>query len=351
MKPHPKILIVGQGLAGTLIANLLTQRNIDYHVIDNNHKSASTKIAAGLINPITGRRYIKSWIIDDLLPEAIRQYEYFEKLLGVKLVYQRNILRTLRSPKQINLWNDASARPGYDGYIESSPNGESYERLTKNKCKFAEVKKSYQINIALLIELFQNWLVQNERLTIDKFDYDKLEVTENTVLYNDRAYDYVFFCQGHVALDNPYFGKNGFQLAKGEALMLAFDDFKAQKILRDEIFFAPNHNNEFWCGGGYLWTFDNEQPTESWKEEWLSKIEHITDLKFKIVEHKAGIRPCVLDRKPMIGKHPKYARLVLFNGLGTKGTSLGPYFANHLLSHIFDNADLMPEVNWQRYLK
>ena len=68
------VLIVGQGIAGTVLSYKLSQRNISHKVLDNNHQSAATHAAAGLINPITGRNYVKSWMIDDLLPEACLLY-------------------------------------------------------------------------------------------------------------------------------------------------------------------------------------------------------------------------------------------------------------------------------------
>ena len=132
MNREKKILIVGQGLAGTLLSQQLYKRGIEFHFIDNAHQAASTKVAAGLINPITGRRYIKSWLIDELLPEALEQYQAFEKLLGIQIVYQKNILRTLRNPKQINLWDDASTRPGYTSYMEEHPDAENFEKFVSD---------------------------------------------------------------------------------------------------------------------------------------------------------------------------------------------------------------------------
>jgi len=345
-----KILIVGQGLAGTLLAHQLYKRDLNFHVIDNSHFASSTKVAAGLINPITGRRYIKSWLIDSLLPEAISQYRELEKLLDIKIVYQKNILRTLRNPKQINLWDGASTRPGYNSYIEDKSDPENYVDFLNKPSKFAEVRKAYRINISLLIEKYQTWLLNKSMIRFGVFNFDDLKFHGDSVEYDNSEYSSVMFCQGHVSVSNPFFKDLGFQLAKGEVLTLKFDGFNSQKILRDDIFFAPDHLGSFWCGGGYYWKFQNDQPTKQWKDEWEEKIKSITDHPYDIIEHRAAIRPCVLDRKPLLGRHDKHENLVLFNGLGTKGTSLGPYFAKHLVEYLFDKVNLMPEVDWKRYI-
>lgn len=351
MKEEKKILIVGQGLAGTLLSQQLYKREIAFEIIDNSHDAASTKVAAGLINPITGRRYIKSWLIDELLPEAIEQYKDFENLLDIKIVYPKNILRTLRNPKQINSWDDASTRPGYTSFIEEKADAENFNDFVKEPCKFAEVKKSYKINISLLIESYQKWLLDKGLLNLDIFNFEDLQIEGSEIVYNGANYSAVIFCQGHKSVDNPYFKDMGFQLAKGQVLTLKFDNFTSEKILRDDIFFASDHKGHFWCGGGYYWTFDDDKPTQEWREEWEAKVKSITNREYDVVEHTAAIRPCVLDRKPLMGRHPEFNNLILFNGLGTKGTSLGPYFAKHLVEHLFDGKELMPEVNWLRYNK
>lgn len=350
MEKKVKILVVGQGLAGTLLSNQLFKNNIDFHVIDNNHFEASTKIAAGLINPITGRRYVKSWMIDELLPNAIATYDAFEKLLNINIVNRQNILRTLRTAKQINMWDEVSMRPGYEAYVEQDSDPEEYASIVKDVMRFGEIKASYRIDIALLISAYKTWLLSQGLLTEDIFDYNAISYTGNEACYKGETYSRIIFCEGHGAQQNPYFNKLGFQMAKGEVLMLKIDNFNPKKILRDEIFMVPNNSGLFWSGGGYKWDFTTGGITEEWKNEWLKKISKMTDIPFKIELHKAGIRPCVLDRKPLLGTHPEFEQIVIFNGLGTKGTSLGPYFAEHLYNHLFQGEQLLDEVNCRRYL-
>ena len=76
-------IIVVQGIAGTLLTHLLIKKGKKVFVIDNGHKSSSTKIAAGLMNPITGRRYVKSWKYQELYDFAIKTYKEFDELLNM----------------------------------------------------------------------------------------------------------------------------------------------------------------------------------------------------------------------------------------------------------------------------
>lgn len=344
-------LIVGQGLAGTLLSYFFRKNNISHDVIDNNHKSASTKVAAGLINPITGRKYVKSWRIDELLPFAQNTYREMEQLLGVQLIYKNNILRTLKSPTQINDWDVSSSRLSNSHYIQDDPNGRDYVGFLKEECKFGEIKNSMRVDISLLIKEYKNHLQIHNQYIESQFDYASISFQNGKTVYKFKEYNAIIFCEGHQATNNPYFKDLGFQLAKGQALSLYFPNFHADKILRDDIFFSPIGQNTFWSGGGYQWSFNDEEPTDEWFNEWKEKIENITDQTYEVKDFKAGIRPCVKDRKPLLGRHPIEKKLFIFNGLGTKGTSLGPFFANQMFQFMFENEEIDQEVDIKRYTK
>ena len=73
------ILIVGQGLAGSLLALELEKRKKNVMIIDNNPSVSSSKVAAGLYNPITGSKMIKTWLADELFPNLSKYYQDLEK--------------------------------------------------------------------------------------------------------------------------------------------------------------------------------------------------------------------------------------------------------------------------------
>ena len=89
-------LIIGQGIAGTMIAFFAKKAGKKILVIDQSRPHSSSKIAAGLMNPITGRKFVKSWKIDDLLPFAIQTYQEFTELLGEPFFEQKTSSEHLR---------------------------------------------------------------------------------------------------------------------------------------------------------------------------------------------------------------------------------------------------------------
>ena len=59
----------------------------------------------------------------------------------------------------------------------------------------------------------------------------------------------------------------------------------------------------------------------------------------------------MVDRRPVIGCHPEEDRVAIFNGLGTKGVSLAPYFSDLFAQHLVENRQLCSEVDVRRFFK
>jgi 2-polyprenyl-6-methoxyphenol hydroxylase-like FAD-dependent oxidoreductase len=69
------VIIVGQGLTGTWLSWWLNKAGLSFKIIDQTNKDSSSMRAAGLINPVTGRRLVNTWMIDELMPFALNAYK------------------------------------------------------------------------------------------------------------------------------------------------------------------------------------------------------------------------------------------------------------------------------------
>lgn len=344
------LLIVGQGLAGTVLCSYLLKNNFRFKVVDNNHYAAATHAAAGLINPVTGRGYVKSWMIEELLPEARSCYAGLSELLGIDLIHYPCIYRSIHLPAQINKWNASTSRDGYETYVEALKSQSPYSGLIKAPLKFGLIRQAMQVNISDMISQFRTYLESRQLLISEAFEHEAVKINEICVNYMDQDYSAIIFCEGWQALHNPWFNDLPFQPAKGEALVIEIDNLETADILRDEIFIAPLKEKICWSGGSYIWDFEDHLPTEQWKKEWLDKLQGLLNTPFKIIKHLAGIRPSVKGRRPLIGQHPVLDRLYIFNGMGTKGTSLAPFWARHFVEdHLMKGTPVDDAVNINRF--
>lgn len=347
-KKKVDFIIVGQGLAGSLLSFLLLQRNQSIQIFDNNHQGASSKVAAGLMNPITGRRFVKSWMIDDLFPFAVKTYRAIEKELGIVVYKEREILRALFNIKEENTWDERSVIDSYEPYMNSDPNKNGVEAMFKAPSSWGGIPKAGQIDVPLLIQTFQAHFRKKGILGHESFDYNDLTFDEHGVQYKSVQAKKIIFCEGHQARFNPWFSSLPFVPSKGEMLQISLPHHTLNKVVKHKSYIAPLSDETYWVGSTYEWEDLSEKPNEKGKILLLNSLEKMMAIPFKVVNQLAAIRPTVKDRRPFIGAHPDHQTILIFNGLGTKGTSLGPYWANEFCKHILEGKPLAKEVDIAR---
>src|SRR5215216_4051699 len=83
-------IIIGQGICGTFLSWNLLKAGKKILVIDESQQFSSSKVASGIINPVTGRRVVTTWMIDKLLPFAWNAYTAFGDDIGEMVIEQKN---------------------------------------------------------------------------------------------------------------------------------------------------------------------------------------------------------------------------------------------------------------------
>ncbi len=349
-KQAQTFLIVGQGIAGTLLAYFLRKAGQQVFVVDDHHRSSSSKAAAGIINPITGRKYVKSWRVDELLPLAKQTYEALEQLLCIKCYHERNVIRTMANAKELNDWSLRTLESGYSKYISEEVDLGNYKNKTTPAFGYGEVQHGAQVDLPMLIEHFQEFLKSKNQLFEEAFDFEHLVIEEKNIRYKHLLADKIIFCEGAKAKENPYFNYLPFQGDKGEALIVRIPDAGFEKMLKQQIFIVPlGKENLYWIGTTYERSFSDDLPSEKGLQYLNGQLQHLLKIPFEIVQHLAAVRPTVRDRRPFVGLHPEFPQLGIFNGLGTKGASLGPFWAWHFADFLVNGTVLDGEVDIRRF--
>jgi glycine oxidase len=322
-------LIIGQGLAGTLLAYELMQQGFDVQVIDNQHFEAATAVAGGLINPITGRRIVKTEQIDELLPQAKATYQALEKYLDIQLWQELNVLWSLSTIKEENDWYVRASQVGIKDYVVAEPDLKDILTKVKNITSFGKVRHAAQVNISLLISAFAKKLLSENRLLLENFDFDALSIDTDKIIYKNIEAKKIIFCEGHRGRFNPLFRGQNFAVAKGEALIIKAEDLPKDSILKNNITICPLPDGTFWAGSNYEWNPNDCEPTESIRNEFEAHLNDFLNVPYQVLEHNAAIRPTMKNRQILTIVHSDFPNVAMFNGLGTKGTSLAPYWAKH----------------------
>jgi glycine/D-amino acid oxidase-like deaminating enzyme len=348
MKQNKPFLIVGGGIAGITLAHELSIRNIDFFVLDSgiNH---SSRIAAGIINPVVFRRMALSWRIEELLPTAISFYQALEKEFACSLIHKIPIRRAFAHQQELDLWLKKISEESHSKYLKEI-NADDLENVTiRHSYGTGIVKESYWIDTKLLIDKYHQKLQMEGKLLHETFDYAQMNI--ESCLYKNVPYEKIIFAQGYHGLENPFFSYLPLQATKGELLTIKNENLSQDESYNYKCFVLPIGNNEFKVGATYAWNSPNVELSKEAKEELFQHYSNLIKSEGKIINHEAGVRPTVLDRRPLVGEHPSLKNLFIFNGLGAKGYLISPKLAQEFVSFMVDETELDKEIDIKRYQK
>lgn len=343
-------IIVGQGIAGSVLSLSLMAADYNVLVIDAPNLSSSSKIAAGIWNPIVFKRLTKSWLADDLIPELQSFYSFWGEELNTALIHQRSIIKAFTEEQEKNLW----IKKATDGNLFLD--NQVYEDLSIDEANtiksYSKVLHAGNLDVAHFIAHVKIYLKNKQSYLEEEFDYNTLQISTNEILYKNIKASNIIFCDGHLITQNPYFNWIPMKPAKGEILTIYCEALKLkQDIFNKGFFIMPLGNDLYKVGATYEWEALNDIPTEKGKAELEKKLNTIISSPYQIISHDAGIRPSTIDRRPVVGAHPDFKNAFVFNGMGTKAVMLAPYFAKQLVSNIKNNTPIDSEVNPNRFRK
>lgn len=342
-------IIVGHGLAACALMHSFKKHGISFTAIGEGSLSSCSRIAGGIWNPVVFKRATKSWLADELIPELLEFYGECESLFGEKILTQRPILKPFTEDQEKKLWLKKS-RTGLEDFLDEciveNPGAELEHCRINNG--YGVVKQSGSLNLALFIDLSLRYF--SDHVVNAIFDHDQLQVSGDGIIYKDVSARNIVFCEGTLVKNNPYFKWVPLKPAKGEILTLDIPGLKFRDLVFNKNGFLMDTGvSTYRCGATYEWQQLDEMPTEKGLKELEAKLHEMIDCDYRIIKHEAGVRPSSADRRPLIGSHPVNNRLYIFNGLGTKGVMLAPYFAKKFVFFYLQKEALHPAVDLARF--
>lgn len=342
-------LLIGQGLSGTFLSWELQKAGKSFIVIDEYHPYTASQTASGIINPVTGRRIVKTWMIDELMPYAWNAYKTLGNGLGINCIAEKSILDCFATPQMRLAFFDRYEKD--QQYLSVPTDENAWLPYYHYEFGYGNIQPCYWIDLQLLLSSHRKNLAANQQLRDTYFELSELVIMSNHIQYQDITAGKIIFCDGVSGFSNPYFKALPFGANKGEVLLVEIPDLPDTHIFKKGYSLVPWQKNIFWLGSTYLWEFEDRQPSPGFyqfAQNWLTQT---VKLPFKIITHMAAIRPATLERRPFVGLHPIHNSVGIFNGMGTKGCSLAPYFANQFVEHLQNGTEILPEANVQRFTK
>ena len=341
-------IIVGQGIAGSLLAHFLIRQDRKVLVYDDVDQPQASGAAAGIYNPFTGRKLVKTWMADTLFPYLQSYYKALEKELGIKILYELPMYRPFLSIDEQNEWGTKLYDNRFSPYIDSILSPQNSLAHVVNPLGGLMLKQCGYVDTLALVQAIRTLLMEASALAHERFNPLEIQVLDDKVSYQSHEAQRIIFCEGPWIGGNQFFEWLPMRPVKGELLEIELEQ-PLDIIINRGVFVLPYHGK--YCKVGA--TFDNRninwQTTEVAKQQLKQRLERLLRMPYKITKQIAGVRPASMDRRPLIGLHPEFEPLAVFNGLGTKGVSLAPYLIRQFYEFLEHGEPLNPEVTISRY--
>lgn len=323
------IRIIGQGLAGSLLAWECERRGLPFHLIDAGHGRAASRVGAGIINPITGQRVVKSWRVDELLPIAKRCYAELESAIGRRVMDPIRVRRIFRDDRE-----RAVAREKFSA-------GELAPFVREIDDEGFWIASALRVDTAALITgLRERWRATG-RLEERQVEFAEFAAGDTPTIW----------CVGAGELAAERFRFVGFRPAKGEILCVRCERLEPGVVVNDGHWLLPVGEHEARVGATFDRVSVDLQPSTAARELLTASAERLAKQAVEVLGQEVGVRVTTPDKHPTIGWHPGLTGVGLVNGLGSKSALLTPWLAQQWADHLAGGGDFDAAVDVRRFWK
>ncbi|MFM7079143.1 MAG: NAD(P)/FAD-dependent oxidoreductase [Bacteroidota bacterium] len=344
-----RILVVGYGFAGASIAHFLRLLDADVSVINHSEYDlrSSTNVSAGLIVPLSGRRKAPVFCGAETIPYAWKHYSELQNKSSLNIISDYNVIELIHDFREYNDWYGKSSDNKSSEWFEIESNGiNPFIKSTGHG--YIKYNNAGCISPLNLIKAYKQ--LNNQIKYIDEnLDYQLIEISNDAVVYEMEKYDLVVFAEGHRCTTNPFWSYLPFMPVKGEIIDFYSTELDLNFIINGDLYVIPMGNGFYRAGATYSWDDIDEFPSNEGLAQLKDKLDKLICCNYEVVKHLAAIRPAIKDRRPVIGQHPEFENIWIFNGLGTKGALYSPYFGKQLAEAIVQGKPLDKEVDVSRF--
>lgn len=344
--PSPT-LIIGQGLAGTALAWRLWERGQPFLIVDRDEPLTSSKVAAGLITPVTGMRLTVSWRYLMFYREALPFYRACGRRLNQRFLFPRGYVRMLKNDQEIAKWQKRRLAPDLQPFLHRQTPALDTAVIREPEHAFQQRHAAYLDTNAYLLasrrffESLNSW---------DNADVKASEVHDDAdgVAWNGRRFSHVIWAQGWGAQQHPLLHWVPFQSALGTILTVKADLQGEKRILNRSCWLLPRNDGTLRAGSTYEWKFtDPSTPSAEQVQALGASLRTLLHCPAQIIATQSAVRPIIKNRQALMGTHPGHPRVAFLNGLGSKGSLRAPWLARHLVEHLLDGRPLESDFDLQ----
>lgn len=340
-------IVVGGGLAGMAFTETAWREGMSVVVFDTGLRNAS-RVASGLYNPVVLKRLTAVSNAEAYLDVMESFYGRLQDRFEQTFFRPTPLWRKFSSIEEQNNWFAAADSHKLSPFLNTNLVYDKVDGIG-SPFDYGLVNRTGWLDTRVLLDGFWQNVPAGSHYHIEPFIHSELSWDKEFVHYQNIRARHIVFAEGTALAANPFFNHLPLQGTKGELVYIKAEGLNLHTIVNAGIFILPMGDSIFKVGATYTWNDLTDKPTEKARTEILEKLNAIISVRYEVIDHLAGIRPTVSDRKPLVGTHPDNARLHILNGLGTRGILLAPLLAQNLYRSIQQNVPLPAEIDIRRF--
>ena len=359
--------MLGAGLAGSAVAWQAHWRGWSVAVIDRQDAQTSSRVAAGLVTPITGSRAAPSWRWDDFYPAANLFYARAERGTDSSFWCVEPALRAFRSESERELYERKWLRlesPTDRDLIHASLHTSPVPLGLKAPYGICCIGPAARLDACAYLSATRRFFESLDAFHLCNLDcdtdifFDTLSTTKPVKIPTlQLSAKNIVFCQGIAARENKFFANLPLHPARGDILEVQSSGVDCDQVLHHDAWSVPIGQHRYLIGATYdRFEPDPAAPSELQADRFRSELMHrwesVASGTFESGQHTVlgqrwAVRPASYDRHPLLGTHDFYANAFCLNGLGSKGTLMAPLLASKIIDSM-TGAAIESNLLWSR---
>lgn len=359
--------MLGAGLAGSAVAWQAHWRGWSVAIVDRQDAHSSSRVAAGLVTPITGSRAAASWRWEDFYPEANLFYARVERDSECSFWCVESALRAFRSESERELYKRKWLQlesPTEQDSIHVSPYTVPVPVGLKAPYGMCCIGPAARLDTCAYLSATRRFFESIDAFHLCNLDcdtdifFDSLSTTNSVKIPTlQLSAKCIVFCQGIAARENKFFANLPLHPARGDILEVQSSGVDCELVLHHDAWSVPIGQHCYLVGATYdRFESDPEAPSElqadRFRSELMQRWESVASGTFESGQHKVlgqrwAVRPASYDRHPLLGVHELHSNAFCLNGLGSKGTLMAPLLASNIIDAM-TGAAIEPSLLWTR---
>ena len=259
---------------------------------------------------------------EEIISNTWQFYKELGEELSVEIIKQKDIIDFFPSAQMRLSFSERSNED--DSYVSIGKDDNPFRKDFHFDFGFGKISPVYMVQLDALLPSWRKQLSDNNSLLEEDLEIELLKIEKDHISYKDIQAQKIIFCDGINSMNYSFFQKLPFAFNKGEMLLLEIKDLPPGNIYKKGLMLAPLSNDLWWIGSNYQWEYENAQPSPAFRESTENTLKNWLKVPYKILDHKASLRPATIERRPFVGLHPHHPSIGILNGMGTKGCSLAP---------------------------